>query len=268
MKKYFVFSDVHGNYGPLEEELIKNGFDFDNDEHFIISLGDNYDRGKQNIEMYYFLFSMFEKNRAILIGGNHEDIFKKIILKKQFNQCDIKNGTVSTAYDVLRSLCNKDIDYKLFYIEFEKYAAQIQNTKFFDLILKMQNYYETDRYIFLHGYIPVRKIKDSYYYLKDWRNSSQEEFDRSKWNNGQNMYEEHHICEPNKIIVLGHIPTIFNNYKEKYGISLTYDDVKKLSDNDIVSNSKIYEKKEIIALDAYTIKSGKVNILVIDECDM
>ena len=53
--KYFVFSDVHGCYNRLCEELEKKGFDENNQDHMLISLGDNFDRGKENYQMLLFL---------------------------------------------------------------------------------------------------------------------------------------------------------------------------------------------------------------------
>jgi serine/threonine protein phosphatase 1 len=53
--KYFVFSDIHGHYQLLINELKKAGFDINNDNHMLISIGDNFDRGKENIEVYQYL---------------------------------------------------------------------------------------------------------------------------------------------------------------------------------------------------------------------
>ena len=50
--KYFVFTDIHGFYSILKKELIKQGFDENNENHMLISLGDNFDRGNENYEMY------------------------------------------------------------------------------------------------------------------------------------------------------------------------------------------------------------------------
>ncbi len=50
--KYFVFADVHGYYSLLMEELKYKQFDFNNPEHMLISLGDNFDRGPVNFKMY------------------------------------------------------------------------------------------------------------------------------------------------------------------------------------------------------------------------
>jgi len=40
MKKFFVFSDVHGFYKELMKALDDKGFDMENPNHYIISCGD------------------------------------------------------------------------------------------------------------------------------------------------------------------------------------------------------------------------------------
>ena len=70
--KYFVFGDVHGYYSLLMEELKKNGYDEENENHMLISLGDNFDRGPENYKMYEFLKKMKQKNKIILVKGNHD----------------------------------------------------------------------------------------------------------------------------------------------------------------------------------------------------
>ena len=57
--KYFVFSDVHGFYDLLIGKLNSEGFDINNPNHMLISLGDNFDRGPQNYLVYSFLFLFF-----------------------------------------------------------------------------------------------------------------------------------------------------------------------------------------------------------------
>ena len=70
--KYFVFGDVHGFYKELISKLKRKGFDENNPEHMLLSLGDNFDRGKENYKMFEFLKRMNNKKKIILIKGNHE----------------------------------------------------------------------------------------------------------------------------------------------------------------------------------------------------
>lgn len=45
MAKLFCISDVHGFYNEMREALDNAGFDPNNEEHWLISLGDIWDRG-------------------------------------------------------------------------------------------------------------------------------------------------------------------------------------------------------------------------------
>ena len=81
--KYFVFGDVHGFYKELISKLKRKGFDENNPEHMLLSLGDNFDRGKENYKMFEFLKRMNNKKKIILIKGNHEDLIMSMIFRKK-----------------------------------------------------------------------------------------------------------------------------------------------------------------------------------------
>ena len=72
--KYFLFSDVHGEYDALITSLEAAGFDLSNPEHMLIGLGDYFDRGSQNEMVLVFLKTMLDMGRIKLIRGNHDDM--------------------------------------------------------------------------------------------------------------------------------------------------------------------------------------------------
>ena len=72
--KYFLFSDVHGEYDALITSLEAAGFDLSNNEHMLIGLGDYFDRGSQNEFVLAFLMAMQEQGRIKLIRGNHDEM--------------------------------------------------------------------------------------------------------------------------------------------------------------------------------------------------
>lgn len=74
MKEYFVFSDVHGEFDALQNNLIKMGFDIDDEEHILFSLGDLFDRGPASHLVLEFVMDMWEEGRFIGIRGNHDDM--------------------------------------------------------------------------------------------------------------------------------------------------------------------------------------------------
>lgn len=86
MKKYFVFSDVHGEYDALMEALYDAGYNKENQCHWLISLGDLFDRGDKSFEVFEFLREIPNK---ILIFGNHDafllDFLEGNIKDFQFN---------------------------------------------------------------------------------------------------------------------------------------------------------------------------------------
>lgn len=82
MKKYFIFSDVHGVLSSLLESLETAGFDKDNPEHILFSLGDNFDRGLEHKELLSFLLEYWRKDRFIGILGNHDEFFKQFLIGK------------------------------------------------------------------------------------------------------------------------------------------------------------------------------------------
>ena len=78
MKKLFIFSDIHSYYDEFMESLNRAGFDIENPDHVIISLGDLCDRGPDSIKALEFVNSI-PNNRKILIIGNHELLMEDII---------------------------------------------------------------------------------------------------------------------------------------------------------------------------------------------
>lgn len=77
------------------------------------------------------------------------------------------------------------------------------------MINNMIDYYETDNYIYTHGFIPVNGFCNPYYnenctHDPEWRNSSEKKLKNFRWINGMEINMNHNIGEPNKKIVIGH----------------------------------------------------------------
>ena len=99
MKKYFITSDIHSFYTLWMNALKEAGFELDNNEHILIIVGDLFDRGKEAKELLDFLTN-FDKERLILIKGNHEDLFMEMIYQGHEDYRHIINGTYRTYYDL------------------------------------------------------------------------------------------------------------------------------------------------------------------------
>lgn len=109
MKKYFIFSDIHGRkLSALLEELKNASFDINDDNHILISLGDLFDRGDDNLNLLFFVNEMIKKNRMIVLWGNHEAMLKEFIETsfKAWSNVLNANGTSITIYDFLTHLNN------------------------------------------------------------------------------------------------------------------------------------------------------------------
>lgn len=89
--KYFVCSDIHGYFNEWLSALKEKGFDINNPEHKIIVCGDLFDRGHQPKQIIDFILS--NKDKFILIRGNHEDLMQDMIDRNKNTYGDLRNGT-------------------------------------------------------------------------------------------------------------------------------------------------------------------------------
>lgn len=251
MPKFFVCSDIHSYFHIFKDALDKAGYDVNNPDHYIICCGDYFDQGPEPLATMDFFAN---SPRTILIRGNHEDLLKECINREDFGMHDIQNGTVATILAFGQRL-PKDIE------EFQK-ACRVADVKLQPFLSKMINYFETENYVFVHGWIPSLDDglppwyakKRRYIYNSDWRECHEKDWRRARWTNGMDAWSQGNI-EPNKTIVCGHWHTSWgHHYLHNWG--------DEWGDN---SHFTPFEDKGIIAIDACTAYSNKVNILVIED---
>lgn len=265
--KYFVFSDIHGFYNILLNELKNKGFDEDNKDHMLISIGDNFDRGNQNYEMYLFLKKMKEKNKIVLIKGNHEDLLIELIERGYPISRDYSNGTYDTLNELYKKLFNVKEDIKN--NDYLDLYRKLKAEGFISLIDEMLDYYETPNYVFTHGFIPING-NWSYYsnsncsYNLEWRNSSRDKFKNSRWINGIEMSIKYGIGEPNKKIVIGHYHSSYGNVRKDLPNDLP-DSILEKYEFSSLDYFEPYTDERIVAIDACTVLTKKINLLVIDD---
>lgn len=249
MPRFFVVSDIHGFYDELMEALNKVGFDKNNKDHWLISCGDNFDRGKKPIEVYHFLKSL---DRKILVRGNHEDLMLELGDRGHPRSYDISNGT----YDTIMKFCPEELNTD----PYEAINYSVNRVKSF--INSMVNYFETKKYIFVHGFIPIAYPENNVYSLKeseyyrfnpDWRNADNESWAAARWFNGMKMVDTYGV-KPDKIVVCGH-------YHTSYGWARRFN-ISEFGEDAIFSP---YITSNLIAIDACTAYSHKVNVLVIED---
>lgn len=238
--KYFACSDIHGFYDEWMTALKENGFDVNNPEHKIIVCGDLFDRGKQPKQIIDFILN--NKDKFILIRGNHEDLMAEMIKRNYSEYYDLLNSTAFTMVD----LCPEFNVHKFNLTEIAK------ETRIQEVLDRCIDYFETEHYVFVHGWIPVLK---NGLYDKNWRKATKKRWEKARWSNPVEMFRNK-VYEPNKTIVCGHWNCsalwveVHPDKYEEYGAN---------------ANNEPFITKEMIALDACTICSERVNVVILED---
>jgi serine/threonine protein phosphatase 1 len=256
--KYYIVTDIHSHFTELMSALSKKGFFEDTEPHKLVICGDLYDRGTETLQLQEFILNLLAKNQVILIRGNHEDLALDLLhnwsrqsyQKRHHNL----NGTVDTVCQ-LTSFSEREVYTKTD----EVGRAYLQTPLIQTIIPAMMDYFETERYIFVHGWIPCTPISLSstekeYVPIPDWRNANKEQWDKARWINGMEAAHAG-IIESGKTIVCGHRHCSFGHARYEHDGSEFEND----------ANFEPYCSDGIIALDACTVLSGKVNCIVIED---
>ena len=88
MPKFFIMSDIHGFYDEMKLALDEAGFDPNNEEHWIVTCGDHFDRGSQPEQVMNYLMFL---ERWIGIKGNHEELLTECVDRGYWYGHDISN---------------------------------------------------------------------------------------------------------------------------------------------------------------------------------
>lgn len=256
--KYYVTADVHGYFSELKTALIEKGFFDDKTPHKLIVCGDLFDRGKEAFQLQEFILDLLSKNEIILIKGNHEDLALELLNnwhKESFLQYHHHtNGTVDTVCQlvdaVVSDLCSDSEAIG---------KAFLQNPYIQKIIPAMVDYFETENYIFTHGWIPCTPIIISPYLkeyvpIDDWREAGADVWGKARWLNGMEAAHAG-VTEKGKTIVCGH-------WHCSFGHSHYENDGGEFDNN---PNFTPYYGEGIIALDACTPISKKVNCIIIED---
>lgn len=249
MKKLYVFSDAHSFYDELITALDDAGFDIDDSSHILVSLGDLCDRGPQSRQILSFINDMPEE-RKICVIGNHEILMEDLIARGFPYGYDISNGTVRTAGDIGETGENiADLRNNASWNEYKRY---------------WQWYLETDRYVFVHGWIPCGHsysafFSERYEYVPDWRDLSDREFTDASWVNGMDAWRRG-VREEGKTILCGH-------WHSSWGHHHLHDagpEFPELDDPALKDLFSPFIDDGIIAMDGCTAYTGIVNVQVLD----
>ena len=252
--RYYVAADVHGFYSIFRNALKEKGFFGDTAPHKLVILGDLFDRGLEAEEMQDFILRLMERDEVILVRGNHEDLFETLLnvdagLPVRHH---VSNGTWSTALQLTG---------------FDPAEAQIRhwdlveaahNTPYYRQIIPATvDYYETAHYIFVHGWIPaIRDRSGNYEYFPEWRETGPEGWRMARWYNGMDAAQT--CTEPGKTILCGHWHSSYGHSRyEHKGTEFGPD-----------ADFSPYEASGIIALDACTAFSRRINVIILEDSEL
>lgn len=249
MTKLFVVSDIHSFYDEFKAALDDAGFNPNNEQHWLISCGDHFDRGPDPEKIMNYLMSL---PRKVLIRGNHEDLLEDCMKRGYAYDNDFHNGTFDTICKL------SGIDFRQGFI----HCCNLTEEKVRPFLDSMVNYFETENYIFVHSWVPV--INEGYYPLyhanpklfkanPNWRDTDDYDWQDARWGNPL-WFAVSGLC-PDKTLVVGH-----------WHCSAGWAIEKRLPEfGEHACFDPYYYKDKLIMIDACTAHSGKVNVLVLED---
>lgn len=280
--KYFVVSDIHSFYKELKTALKQAGFNKKDKNHTLIVCGDVFDRGPDTIAVYKFLRSI-PKKRCILIRGNHELLYKDLLKKSAPDDYDYSNHTTDTfcqiagyspevmTADYWRRL--GEIPYDRLRQTWKEIVAEVKSSPITTWLNSKQwkNYFELDRYVFVHSFIPLKNIdcmpawyvyNRRFEYFKDWRSAATEsDWEDATWGCPYQQYIDGYFKDEatnGKVLVCGH-----------WHVS----DFRQHINNKWSDDTSVYKFENIIGLDCgvFVTKTKEYfhpqNVLVLDSDD-
>ena len=264
--KYYVVSDIHGYFSKTKSALEDAGFFRETEPHKLIVCGDMFDRGKEAQKMQEFMMNLLEQDKLVFIRGNHEDLLVDLISNFRDYEDDIaaahsfhiRNGTWDTALQLTgmkrqHALSRPDI-----------FIKRVKQTDAFSKLLPAsKNFFETQKHIFVHGWIPCitedapawYQRNRTYQFNPEWRNAGAGEWQKARWFNGMALAHFHNIKEAKKTIVCGH-------WHASYGHSYIEGKCQEFGKD---SDFSPFYSNGVIGIDACTAYSGKVNCIVIED---
>ena len=250
--KYYVAADVHGFYTEFHKALDEAGYFTDPEPHKLIILGDLFDRGQEANEMQDFILQLMEQDAVILVRGNHEDLFREMVTVDEGLPVrhHVSNGTYGTALQLT------GYDPATARRRHRDFAKAAQKTPLFQKIIPATvDYYETEHYIFVHGWIPGPRERDDCFDGHDWRETGPESWWRARWVNGMDAAQD---CSEEKTILCGHWHCSYGHARyERKGSEFGPD-----------ADFSPYYGPGVIALDACTAFSGIVNVIVLEDNEL
>lgn len=233
MKKLFVVSDIHGHYTELKAALDRAGFDRKDPAHLLICCGDYFDRGSENAEVLRFFEGLRHK---VLLRGNHEDLLLKLLQTGKLQPHHYINGSLCTLENFFGKYAIDPVDDT---IDFSGKTRMVD--RLCEFIGETVDYYETEDHVFVHGWLPEKALTP-----RARQNAGKEAWEKARWVKWTEQYKGQRPL-PDKTLVVGHVPTFYAWDRE-----------------DWKEHCDIFYADGLIALDAGTADTKRVNVLVIE----
>jgi len=245
--KYYVLSDIHGFYTLLRDTLRDAGYEDDPEDKKLLLLGDLFDRGTEAVELQRYILELMEKDRVILVKGNHEDLFQELVTTDHGRPLrhHIQNGTYDTL-EQLTGLTGYSWRANL------RLAEAGRNTPLYtEIIPAMRDYYETKSYIFTHAWLPRQSFYGGLVYDPAWREADESAWREARWTNPMDAAQS--SGPEDKTVVCGHFHCSYGHFRyEGKGTEFGPD-----------ADFSPYIAPGIIAIDACTAYSKRMNCVVL-----
>ena len=163
--RYFAFGDTHGSFVLLMNSLKKAGFNLENPNDKLISLGDNFDRGSESKEMYLWLEEMKSKNKILFIRGNHENILLNYLVGKTDGYFDVKHNGLG---ETIKSLLEIEHNYLVLY-EYSRIIKE-RYPEILNFLGEMPYGYKIGNVIFTHAGFAY-DLNTKQWVVDDWANT-------------------------------------------------------------------------------------------------
>ena len=265
--KFYVVSDVHGYYSAFIVALAEAGWFKETQPKKLVLCGDTFSRGSEARELMNFLTELHKQGKLVYIKGDHDEILTEL-LNDVYCGDDVIDISASARYGFgifdtavqLSGMTTQEV-----FDRPKEMVRRVHECPLFTVLLPSSlNYYETSKYIFTHGWIPVKTLCEGlcpkYAFDPYWRNAPKGLWRKARWSNGIDMACKHHLTVwGRKRIVCGHITASYARYK--YATKDEDRIGKRIFDFD----STPFYGKGFIAIDGNTDRTGKVNVLVIED---
>ena len=261
--KYYVIADPHGYYMYTRKALREAGFFDESEPCKLIVCGDLLDRGGQAYEMVEFMLRLKEEDKLIYILGNHEDLFVRCLQQIAAGEvyeiaCGMSHHHSNGTWDTLLQLSEMSEADAI--KNPNELVRRIRASSFYRKLLPSAvDYYETQNYVFVHGWLPCStEIVDFYErrrYDPQWREAERDDWRMARWFNGMDMACKAGIKEPGKTVVCGH-------WHASYGHAVLEGRGTEWGDD---ADFSPFCADGIIAMDSCAAASQRVNCIVIEE---